>query len=95
MHATCSLFLAQVTSKDSFVAAFNDVMDIDHPTKPRMPWIKHLYGFGHMGFATLACTTASGCTKPWVTAPRARSSRKRYGLPSFGAGETPLALIAS
>jgi hypothetical protein len=31
-------------------------MDIDHPTKPRMPWIKHLYGFRHMGFATLACT---------------------------------------
>jgi transposase InsO family protein len=26
-------------------------------------------------------------TRPWVTAPRARSSRKRCGLPSFGAGE--------
>ena len=63
MHAACSLFLAQVTSKDSFAAALNDVMDINHPTKPRMPWIKHLYGFGHMGFATLACTITSVYTR--------------------------------
>ena len=34
-------------------------------------------------------------TRPWVTAPRARSSRKRCGLPSFDAGEKPLVLIAS
>ena len=34
-------------------------------------------------------------TRPWVTAPRARSSRKRCGFPSFDAGEKPQVLIAS
>ncbi len=38
--------------------------------------------------------TVSDCTRPWVTAPRARSSRKPCGLPSFG-GEKPLAPIVS
>jgi len=43
---------------------------------------------------TSSSTITSGCTRPWVTAPRTRSSRKRCSLPSFGAGEKPLVLIA-
>jgi hypothetical protein len=39
-------------------------------------------------------TTMNDCIKPWITAPRARCSRKRCPLPSFGAGEKPLALSA-
>ena len=42
---------------------------------------------------TSISTTTSDCTRPWITAPRAKSSRKRHTLPSFGAGEKPLALI--
>jgi hypothetical protein len=71
MHTACSLFLAQVTSKASFAAALNDVMYIHHPTEPGMPWIKHLYGLGHMGLAPFVCITTSDCTRPCVTAPRA------------------------
>jgi transposase InsO family protein len=42
---------------------------------------------------TLISIIASDCIKPWMIAPRARSSRKRCTLPSFGAGEKPLVLI--
>ena len=64
MHAACSLFLAQVTSKDSFAAALNIVMDKDHTTEPWMPWIKRLSDFGNMGFTAFACIITNDCTKP-------------------------------
>src|SRR5262249_41702862 len=91
MHAACSLFLAQVTSKDSFATALNNLMDIDHTTEPWMPWIKHLSGFGNMGLAAFTCTTTSAYTRRWATAPRAKSSRKRcLRVTNLGAGEKPL-----
>jgi hypothetical protein len=71
MHEARSLFLVQVTSKVSFAAALNNLMDIDHTTEPWMPWIKHFSGFGNMGLAVFTSTTMSDYTKPWVyRAPR-------------------------
>jgi hypothetical protein len=58
MHAACSLFRAQIASKDSFAAALNHVLDIT-TRPPWMPWIKHLSSFGNMGFAAFACTTTA------------------------------------
>jgi hypothetical protein len=50
-RAVCFSF----TSKDSFPVALNEFVDIDYWTEPGAPWIKHLYSFGHMGFAALLC----------------------------------------
>jgi hypothetical protein len=66
MHAARGLFPAQVTSTNSFAAGLNDFVDIDHPTEPEMPRIKHLWRFGHMGFAALACTTRFGLICHWI-----------------------------
>jgi hypothetical protein len=42
LHAPCGLALGQVTAKASLAAALNDFVDIDRPTEPGMPRIKHL-----------------------------------------------------
>ena len=47
--------------KDAATAFLSDLMNVDHLTEPRMPRIKQLPTFGHMGFAMLACTT--GCDR--------------------------------
>jgi hypothetical protein len=56
-------------------------MYIDCPTEPRMPSIKHLYTFGHMGFAALGCTTPNGLTR--LSAIAARVSFARYNPNSW------------
>jgi beta-aspartyl-peptidase (threonine type) len=74
---------------DAYVLAVNAEQPVHY-----YYWIEDLPKPGAASPPTSSSTTTSGCTKPWVTAPRARSSRKRCSLPSFGAGEKPLVLIA-
>jgi hypothetical protein len=42
MHAANGLRPAEVTSKDLFAAMLYSLMEIEYPTEPRMPLIKHL-----------------------------------------------------
>ena len=62
-------------TKTAGVATLDYRVDIDLPTKPRVPRIEHLHLLGHMGLADPACTIT--CARTRVSATwRRRSSRQ-------------------
>src|ERR1019366_8043760 len=73
--------LGHITAKDALAPALNHLVDVDHLAEPGVLRVKHLHTSGHMGLAASSCTTTNGCTRRWVTAPRARCSSKPFTSP--------------
>jgi len=80
IHAPCGLFRVQVTAKGSLVAPLDDFVDIDCPTQPGVPRIKHLQSFGHMGFAAFTCTIRGGRIRRSAIAARVSSAGYNINL---------------